>query len=254
MAASGVTWSARRASRRGDATVTQIAPGVKQVSVGAPFRSHVYLIDCPDGPVAFDSGVKGSGPAILAAAGGRVDRVILSHSHIDHRGAAAELNAPVYCHPDELIDAEGDGGRRYTDYGLIHSELVREILPRLHAVWDGGPVEISETITEGEHIAGFQTIHTPGHAPGQIALFRQSDRLLLAADTIFTLNTETGRPASARVPHPFSNWDTEIARESIRGLIPLRASSVWTGHAEPLTGANIAEDLQQAAEHQHRSA
>jgi hypothetical protein len=32
-----------------EATITQIAPGVRQVSVGAPFRSHVYLIDGPDG-------------------------------------------------------------------------------------------------------------------------------------------------------------------------------------------------------------
>jgi hypothetical protein len=30
-------------------TVTDVALGVKQVSVGAPFRSHVYLIDGPDG-------------------------------------------------------------------------------------------------------------------------------------------------------------------------------------------------------------
>lgn len=76
------------------ATVTQIAPGVRQVSVGAPLRSHVYLIDGPDGPIAFDAGIKDSGPAILDAAGSRLDRVILSHSHIDHRGGAGELGAP----------------------------------------------------------------------------------------------------------------------------------------------------------------
>jgi hypothetical protein len=58
------------------ATVTQIAPGVRQVSVGAPFRSHVYLIDGPDGPIAFDAAIKGAGPAILDAAGGRLERVI----------------------------------------------------------------------------------------------------------------------------------------------------------------------------------
>lgn len=63
------------------ATATQIAPGVRQVSVGAPFRSHVYLIDGPLGPIAFDAGIKDSGPEILAAAGGHLERVILSHSH-----------------------------------------------------------------------------------------------------------------------------------------------------------------------------
>ncbi len=43
------------------ATVTQVASGVRQVSVGAPFRSHVYLIDGPDGPIAFDAAIKGTG-------------------------------------------------------------------------------------------------------------------------------------------------------------------------------------------------
>jgi glyoxylase-like metal-dependent hydrolase (beta-lactamase superfamily II) len=95
---------------------------------------------------------------------------------------------------------------------------------------DGGPVRIAGTIVEGEQIAGFCVIHIPGHAPGQIALFRAVDRLLIAADAIYTLDAETGQPASARVPHPFSNWNTEMARESIRRLIPLGASSVWAGH------------------------
>lgn len=229
------------------ASVTQIAPGVKQVSVGEPFRSHVYLIDGPDGPIAFDAGLKGTGPEILAAAGGRLDRVILSHAHVDHRGGARELGAPVYCHPDEVADAEGDAGRRYTDFSLIENEQVRELLPRLHAAWDGSAVEIAGTIAGGELVAGFRVIHIPGHAPGQIALFRERDRLLLAADAIYTLDAETGQSASARVPHPFSNWDTELARESIRRLIPLQAASVWAGHSEPVSDGDVAEQLQRAA-------
>jgi hydroxyacylglutathione hydrolase len=232
------------------ATVTQVAPGGRQVSVGAPLRSHVYLIDGPDGPIAFDAAIKGTGSAILAAAGGRLERVILSHSHIDHRGGAGELGAPIYCHADEVADAEGDAGRRYTDFSRIENELVREALPQLPAAWDGGPVEITGTISSGEQVAGFRVIHIPGHAPGLIALFRESDRLLLAADAIYTLDTErAGAPASARVPHPFSNWDTEMARESIRRLIPLGASSVWTGHAEAVTGEDIAGQLARAADY-----
>lgn len=233
------------------AGVTQVAAGVRQVSVGAPISSHVYLIDDPNGdcPIAFDAGVKGSGPAILAAAGGQVERVILSHSHIDHRGAAGELGAPIYCHPDEVADAEGDAGRRYTDYSLFENERVREIVLQLHEAWDGGPVKIAGTITDGEQVAGFRVVHIPGHAPGQIALFREADRLLIAADAIYTLDAETGQPASARVPHPFSNWDTELARESIRRLIGLDATSVWTGHFEAVRGEDIAEQLARAADY-----
>jgi hydroxyacylglutathione hydrolase len=230
------------------ATVTRVAPDVKQVSVGAPFRSHVYLIDGPDGVIAFDAGLKGTGAAILAAGGGHLERVILSHAHVDHRGGAAELGAPVYCHADEVADAEGDAGRSYTDFRLIENEQVRELVPRLHAAWDGGPVTIAGTVADGELIADFRVIHIPGHAPGQIALFRESDRLLIAADAIYTLDAETGQAASARVPHPFSNWDTEMARDSIRRLIPLQATAVWPGHSEAVSGENVEHQLKQAAE------
>jgi hypothetical protein len=61
----------------------------------------------------------------------------------------------------------------------------------------------------------------------------------------------TPAPASRKRPrpHPFSNWDTEMARESIRRLIPLQPTSVWTGHAEAVTGEDIAEQLDRAADH-----
>jgi hydroxyacylglutathione hydrolase len=235
------------ATEERESAVREVAPGVKRVSVGEPFRSHVYLLDGPDGPIAFDAGVKGAGAEILAAAGGRLDRVVLSHSHVDHRGAANELGAPVYCHPDEVEDAEGDAGRSYVDYGLIESEPVREALRQLPALFDGGPVAIAGTVEDGDLVAGFRVVAIPGHAPGQIALFRESDRLLLAADALWTFDAETGQPASARVPHPFSNWDTEMARESIRRLIPLRPAIVRPAHSKPLRGGDVEQQLERAA-------
>jgi hydroxyacylglutathione hydrolase len=74
--------------------------------------------------------------------------------------------------------------------------------------------------------------------------------LLIAADAIYTLDVENGQHGSARVPHRFSNWDTEKARESICRLIPLDATSVWTGHAQPVTGDDIAEQLERAADYE----
>ena len=48
--------------------VRDVAPGVRQVAVGRPFSSHAYLIAGPEGTIAFDTGVRGSGHEILAAA------------------------------------------------------------------------------------------------------------------------------------------------------------------------------------------
>ena len=69
----------------------------------------------------------------------------------------------------------------------------RVVMPRLTGMWDGGPVEISSTVEEGDEVAGFEVVHLPGHAPGMIGLWRESDRLALVSDTFYTLDPQTGR-------------------------------------------------------------
>jgi glyoxylase-like metal-dependent hydrolase (beta-lactamase superfamily II) len=113
-------------------------------------------------------------------------------------------------------------------------------------VWDGGPVEIAGTVEEGDEVAGFRVIHLPGHAPGLIGLWRESDRLALVSDCFYTLDPQTGTPGSARVPHRAFNLDTEQARASMRKLAALAPATAWAGHAEPLRG-DVASQLEQAA-------
>jgi hydroxyacylglutathione hydrolase len=224
-----------------DPKVTQVAPGVRQVAVGEPFLSYVYLLDSPEGTIAFDAGLRGTGPEILAAAGGPIARIVLSHAHADHRGGAPELGAPIFCHPDEVADAEAAWPQGYLDFAKIENERVREALPALNEAWDSGPLTIAGTVTEGDQVADFTVVHAPGHAPGEIALFRPTDGLLLAGDVIYTQDLETMTPSPARVPHPFANWDTEQARASIRKLAALTPTSVWTGHAANVTGDVVAQ-------------
>lgn len=95
--------------------ITVIAPGVKQVTVGERAMSQAYLLDHPDGPVAFDAGVSGTGEAVLDAAEVPLSRVVLSHSHIDHRGGANELGAPVF----RLDPAAAEFGSRHPVSGNV---------------------------------------------------------------------------------------------------------------------------------------
>ena len=226
--------------------VREIATGVRQVAVGEPFRSYVYLLDSPEGTVAFDAGLRGTGPEILAAAGGSIAKVVLSHAHADHRGGAPELDAPIYCHPAELADARAGWPQAYLDKSLIANERIRDALWRLNATWDSGPLQIAGTVQVGDEVAGLQVIDVPGHAPGEVALFRASDGLMLAGDALYTQDAETGQPVPARVPHPFANWSTEQARASIRELIAYRPTSVWLGHGIAITG-DVEAQLQAAA-------
>jgi uncharacterized protein (TIGR02246 family) len=227
----------------------RIAEGVWLVRGGFPLKSmNVYLIEDEGGGVTmFEAGIKAMVAGLSAAAAklGGLNRIVLGHAHADHRGAAPGLGVPVFCHPDDRVDAEGDGGEHYFDFSKA-SVPARWTLPRLLPVWDGGPVKIAGTVEEGDDVSGFKVVHIPGHSPGQIALWRESDRIVLTADCFYTLDPGTGRHGHPRVPMAASNFDTEQARASIRKVAALEPSVAWPGHADPVTG-DVRAQLERAA-------
>jgi hydroxyacylglutathione hydrolase len=226
-----------------------VAEGVWVVQGGRPGRCNVYLIEDEGGVTLFDAGARTMVRAVAAAGAklGGIRRVVLGHGHTDHRGTAPALGAPVYCHPDEVADAEGSGGFRYWPEGLAGlPALQRQIHRAIHRfAWDGGPVEIAGTFTEGDEVAGFKVIDLPGHAPGQIGLWRESDRLALVSDTFYTVDM-WGRDSEPTVTEPTYNYDTEQARASIRKLAALEPAAAWPGHAKPATG-DVRGQLERAA-------
>jgi glyoxylase-like metal-dependent hydrolase (beta-lactamase superfamily II)/predicted ester cyclase len=227
----------------------QIADGVWIVRGGFPMKTmNVYLLADNGGVTVFDAGIADMTAAVAAAGArlGGIKRVVLGHADADHRGAAPGLEAPVYCHPAERAAAESD--ETYRDYWDM-SKLAphgRALLSRLLPVWDGGAVEVAGTVKEGDDVAGFRVVELPGHAPGLIGLFRESDRLALVSDCFYTLDPQTGIKGAARVPHPAFDEDVEQARASIRKLAALEPSAAWAGHADPVTG-DVRAQLEQAA-------
>lgn len=219
---------------------------------GGLFRAmNVYLIEEPDGSgvTAYDAGEKGMGEVIARAAAkrGGLKRIVLSHGDDDHRGAAPSLDAPVYCHAADVEACRAGGDRDYWRMELL-PPTVRRFHRYLHDnVWDGGPVEIAGTVAEGDEIAGFRVVETPGHAPGLIALFRESDRVMLVSDALYVTDM-WGRPAPGDVPEEAYNQDSERARESLRKLAALEPSLVGVGHRGPITGPDAAGELRAAAD------
>lgn len=215
-----------------------IADGVWLVQ-GQPGRCSVYLIEDGSGVTLFDAGARTMVRSVASAAAklGGVRRIVLGHGHTDHRGTAPSLRAPVLCHPDEVQDAEGSGGFRYWPQGLAGLPAPQRQIHRLfhRMAWDGGPVKISATVKEGDAIAGFQVIDLPGHAPGLIGLWRESDRLALCSDCFYTLDM-WGRDCPPHLPERVYNYDTDQARASLLKLAALEPAAAWPGHAEAVIG------------------
>jgi steroid delta-isomerase-like uncharacterized protein len=227
----------------------QVAAGVWLVQGGFPSKvMNVFLIEDEGQVTVFDSGIKAmtNGIGSHAAGLGGIKRIVLGHGHVDHRGGAPGLDAPVFCHPDEVEETEGDGGLHYADFSKL-DWYARGLMPRFLRSWDGGPVQVEGTVAEGEDIAGFKVVAFPGHAPGMIGLWRESDRLALVSDTIYTLDPQTGLKGAPRVPHRAFNYNTDQAIASIRKLAAMEPATVWPGHANPVTG-DVREQLERAAD------
>lgn len=250
-AATQIAGAARRRVGSGihSVTVEPAAEGVWVVRGGFPKRTmNAYVIEDGRGVTVYDAAIEDMGPGIAEAAAefGAIERVVLGHAHQDHRGAAPALGAPVVCHPDETPYAEADDPGPYYDLGRLERRLARAVYPGLLRRWDGGPVKVSETLADGDEVAGFEVKHLPGHAPGLIALWRESDRLALVSDLLYVIDPQSGRPTPPRLPHAAFNLEPGQARESIRKLASLAPAKVWTGHLDPLVG-DVRAQLEHAA-------
>ena len=157
---------------------------------------NVYLIEDDGGVTVFDAGICDMTAAVRAAGArlGGIKRVVLGHADADHRGAAPGLGAPVYCHPAERAAAESARTRAATT-GTLSKLGARTAACCLNGCCRSGTAarcRSQGTVEEGDEVAGFRVVDLPGHAPGLIGLFRESDRLALVSDCFYTLDPQTG--------------------------------------------------------------
>jgi hydroxyacylglutathione hydrolase len=227
----------------------RVSDGVWLLRGGVPRTMNVYFIEDEGGGVTlFDAGIRQMTNAVAGAGAalGGINRVVLGHADVDHRGVAAGLGVPVLCHPADREAAEEGAAQR--DYFRVDQLRIpsRWVYPRLLEYWNGGPVEIAGTVEEGDDVSGFRVVHLPGHAPGLIALFRERDRLALTTDCFYMVDVDTSRPQDpAPAPDAF-NQDSAQARESIRKLAALDPVACWPAHLGPLTG-DVRAALERAA-------
>jgi glyoxylase-like metal-dependent hydrolase (beta-lactamase superfamily II) len=228
----------------------EISKGIWRVAGDIKGGMNVYFLADDDGVTMFDAGTKPMTDAVKAAGEklGGIKRIVLGHAHTDHRGSAPGIDAPVYCHADEVADAEREGWQiDYWDIGKVEVAPVRWIYPTLHRRWDAGACDVAGTVKEGDTIAGFEVLDFPGHAPGLIGLWREADRMAIVSDTVYFVDPARLKARDPiedanldghdpTVPHPAYNKDTAQARASLRKLAALKPKTVWAGHESRLTG------------------
>jgi glyoxylase-like metal-dependent hydrolase (beta-lactamase superfamily II) len=224
-----------------------VAEGVWRVTRGFPLRINVFFVREGSGVAVFDSGHKPMGNAVREAADtlGGATRVILGNPHADHRGGAAAIGAPVQCHAADVEDVEGDGGAHYFDFGKLPLP-VRAATKATFSSWDGGPLHVAGTLSEGDQVGAFEVVHLPGHSEGCIGLWRASDRLAITNDCFALFHPALPFPSKRpRVPHAAFNWSTAHCAESIEKLAALAPATCWPAHYGPLTG-DVAAQLRRA--------
>lgn len=185
---------------------------------------NVYLV----GDVLVDAGTLLARRRILRQLKARrVGAHALTHAHPDHYGSShavcETLSIPLWCGARDADVAEG--ARPAPGAGRGARLVAKMPLPRAH------PVE--RRLKEGDEVAGFTVLDTPGHSPGLVSFWRDSDRTLLCGDVLFNIHPLTGRRGLREPPQLLTN-DPPLNRDSIRRLAALRPALVLFGHGPPL--------------------
>jgi glyoxylase-like metal-dependent hydrolase (beta-lactamase superfamily II) len=205
----------------------QVADGVFQIALTPRDGVNAYLV----GDVLIDAGMKASGKKVVKALAGRtVTAHAITHAHPDHVGGSAHvcrtLGVPFWSPAGDAAAVRE--GRSVVPQGRMHPLMSRA---------NGFPtVDVARELRGGDEVAGFRVLDVPGHSPGHVAFFRESDRVLIGGDVFFNISLVTLRP-KLREPLALPTVDPARNRDSMRRLADLEPSVACFGHGPPVAGA-----------------
>ena len=241
--------------------LTEVAPGVHEVRLPIPWEeeivncflfsdgSQVDLLDCG---IQTDDSVAAVMAAVaeVGGPGARLRRLVITHIHPDHFGAAGALQDRTGCelymhrlevpmvHPRylELDQLVAEVGRHLRQNGVPEpdaSSLQNASRAMRDFVRPGEPdvqLDGAETIELGGR--RLRVEWTPGHSPGHVCLFDLDDRLLFAGDQLLPdISTNIAlHPQST--PNPLGEF-----LESLERLLALEPALVLPSHGRPFLDA-----------------
>ena len=180
---------------------------IEKIVCGA-YAENAY---CIDGELLIDPG--DDLPTLARLAGG-IKAILLTHGHFDHMLAAEELQkrtgVPVYVHP---LDAP-----------MLSDASLSAYNPEVSSLPQPGHIACT---AYPESLFGFRVLHTPGHTPGSVCLYREEEKVLFSGDTLFQAGFGRTDLAGGSMHQLLSSLQTLLA-------LP-RDVRVYPGHGESTT-------------------
>ena len=154
----------------------------------------------------------------IAAAGITIEKILLTHGHLDHAGGADELRAKLgveiegpHKSDKPLLDALEKQGKMYQIDGL------RNVVPDR---W----LDEVDAVTVAGH--AFEIFHCPGHSPGSVVFFNKAQRFALVGDVLF-------QGSIGRTDFPYGDHEALISAIKTK-LFPLGDDVAFIcGHGRP---------------------
>jgi glyoxylase-like metal-dependent hydrolase (beta-lactamase superfamily II) len=251
--------------------VEEVAPDVARLRIGfvncffVGQRKSTYDVSSTATPWALvDTTIAPGAARILETAANRFgpdarpSAIILTHGHFDHIGALETLlgiwDVPVYAHALELPFLTGRA-----DYPPPDSSVARRgLLARLSSLSPDSGIDIGQRVRELPSngavpgMPGWRWVHTPGHSPGHVSLFRAGDKVLIAGDAVTTTRQDMVYAIATQKldlggPPAYFTIDWDAAHHSVTTIASLKPTVLATGHGPTMHGGDVPRRLSDMA-------
>lgn len=225
-------------------------PGLETVNVYLAEGERLTLFDTglrwQPGQEALEAGLEALGYCIED-----IERIIVSHSHIDHFGLAGRIvnlsGAEVWSHPYNtpwMADLVGERAKYRDFYLQMYGEggVPREMLEQVFAVLQGfgewvDGVVVTHSIDDGDELemagCSWRVLHTPGHSSGVICLYQPDTCVLLSSDHLLP------KISSNPIIEPPPEGNARVRKlmiyiEQLKRIAEMDVTVALPGHGDPI--------------------